>query len=113
MIYTTSHLQLSNKLGWGEMSAEIAIPAMDKMLQNFNFCMEEAGCREFTFEEFVCLVCDWQNMSADEIFGYLFVDELIKEGSDCHKMFVNLRFEIEREMFHGASYQEAIDEWFR
>lgn len=113
MIYTTSHLQLSNKLGWGEMSAEIAIPAMDKMLQNFNFCMEEAGCREFTFEDFVCLVCDWQNMPADEIFKYLYVDEICKEDTEDCYLFISLRGEIEEYMSRGYSHQDAIDEWFK
>lgn len=113
MIYTTSHLQLSNKLGWGEMSAEIAIPAMDKMYENFNHCMYEATLETFSFEEFVACVLSWTNHTSDEIFKYLYVDEICKEDTEDCYLFVSLRGEIEEYMRRGYSYQDAINEWFK
>lgn len=110
MIYTNAHLQLSNKLGWREMSAEIAIPAMDKMHENFNHCLYEATLQTFSLEEFVACVLSW---TSDDIFKYLYVDEICKEDTEDCYLFVSLRGEIEEYMSRGYSYQDAINEWFK
>ena len=94
MTYTNLHLAISDKLGWGAMLASVAIPAIDKII-------ESTGIQDIN-------VLD--QYLASELFIYLGhpFDHLpeIKE-------FMNLRWEIEHEMFRGASYQEAINEWFK
>ena len=101
------------KLGWEDMLLHVSLPAIDKMHENFNHCMYEATLETFSLEEFAACVLSWTNHTSDEIFKYLYVDEIFKEDTeDCH-MFVSLRWEIEREMRKGESYWVAINEWFK
>ena len=107
------YLAIIKKLGWEDMLLHISLPAIDKMHENFNYCMYEATLETFSLEEFVACVLSWTNHTSDEIFKYLYVDEIFKEDTDECKMFVSLRWEIEREMRHGSPYWIAIDEWFK
>jgi hypothetical protein len=107
------YMAIIKKLGWEDMLLRISLPAIDKMHENFNYCMCEATLETFSLEEFVACVLSWINHTSDEIFKYLYVDEIFKEDTeDCH-MFVSLRGEIEEYMRRGYSYQESIDEWFK
>lgn len=92
--YTNLHLVISDKLGWGEMLASVALPAIDKIIEVTGIQNAEVVESFSDTELFTCLGFPLNNLS--EI-----------------KDFQNLRYEIEREMFNGASYQEAIDEWFK
>lgn len=107
------YMALIKKLGWEDMLLHISLPAINKMHENFNYCMYEATLETFSLEEFVACVLSWTNHTSDEIFKYLYVDEICKEDTEDCYLFVSLRWEIEQEMFNGASYQEAIDEWFK
>lgn len=107
------YLAIIKKLGWEDMLLHISLPAIDKMHENFNYCMYEATLETFSLEEFVACVLSWTNHTSDEIFKYLYVDEIFKEDTDECKMFVSLRWKIEREMRHGSPYWIAIDEWFK
>lgn len=107
------YMALIKKLGWEDMLLHISLPAIDKMHENFNYCMYEATLETFSLEEFVACVLSWTNHTSDEIFKYLYVDEICKEDTEDCYLFVSLRWKIEQEMFNGASYQEAIDEWFK
>lgn len=107
------YMDIIRKLGWEDMLLHISLPAINKMHENFNYCMYEATLETFSLEEFVTCVLSWTNCTSDEIFKYLYVDEICKEDTEDCYMFVSLRWEIEQEMFNGASYQEAIDEWFK
>lgn len=113
------HLAISDKLGWGAMLASIAMPAIDRIINNYvNIESEIYGITvediwedgEFSEGMKKCIL----NVPADHLFGYLYVSSI----DDCYNkelcdMFRSLRWEIEQEMFRGASYQEAIDEWFK
>lgn len=107
------YLAIIEKLGWEDMLLHISLPAIDKMHENFNYCMYEATLETFSLEEFVACVLSWTNHTSDEIFKYLYVDEIFKDDSEDCYLFVSLRWKIEQEMFHGASYQDAINEWFK
>lgn len=112
--YTNLHLAISNKLGWGDMLASVAMPAIDRIITNYsNVLFEMYGVSEEDLHE-DWLEYDMLRIPADYLFGYLYISSI----DDCYNkelcnMFRSLRWEIEQEMFHGASYQEAIDEWFK
>lgn len=101
------------KLGWEDMLLHVSLPAIDKMHENFNHCMYEATLETFSLEEFVACVLSWTNHTSNEIFKYLYVDEIFKEDTEDCYMFVSLRGEIEEYMRRGYSYQDAINEWFK
>lgn len=107
------YMALIKKLGWEDMLLHISLPAINKMHENFNYCMYEATREIFSLEEFVACVLSWTNHTSDEIFKYLYVDEICKEDTEDCYLFVSLRGEIEEYMRRGCSYQEAIDERFK
>lgn len=92
--YTNLHLAIRNKLGWSDMPAKVADPAIDRIIE-VSGIQDAKVLDQYLDTELFCYL-GWP-------FNYLFE---IKD-------FINLRWEIEQEMFHGASYQEAIDEWFK
>lgn len=107
------YMALIKKLGWEDMLLHVSLPAIDKMHENFNYCMYEATLETFSLEEFVACVLSWTNHTSDEIFKYLYVDEIFKDDSEDCYLFVSLRGEIEEYMRRGYSYQDAINEWFK
>lgn len=107
------YIALIKKLGWEDMLLHISLPAIDKMHENFNYCIHEATLETFSLEEFVACVLSWTNHTSDEIFKYLYVDEICKEDTEDCYLFVSLRGEIEEFMRRGCSYQDAINEWFK
>ena len=107
------YLAIIKKLGWEDMLLHVSLPAIDKMHENFNYCLGEVTGEQFSLEEFVACVISWTHCSSDEIFKYLYVDELFKDDSEDCRLFVSLRWEIEERMHRGYSYQDAINEWFK
>lgn len=112
--YTKLHLAISDKLGWGNMLESVALPAIDRIITNYsNVLFEMYGVsKEDLHEDW--LEYDMLRIPADYLFGYLYISSI----DDCYNkelcdMFRSLRLEIEQEMLRGASYQEAIDEWFK
>lgn len=112
--YTDLQLAIRNKLGWGDMLASVAMPAVDRIITNYsNILFEMYGVgKEDLHEDW--LEYDMLRIPADYLFGYLYISSI----DDCYNkelcdLFRSLRWEIEREMFNGASYQEAINEWFK
>ena len=113
--YTNLQLAIRNKLGWGDMPAKVADPAIDRIITNYsNVLFEMYGVSEEDLHE------DWLEYNmlripADYLFGYLYISSIddVCYNKELCDMFRSLRWEIEQEMFHGASYQEAIDEWFK
>lgn len=93
MTYTNLHLAIGMKLGWGEMPASVAIPAINKII-------EVSGIQHADFVDM---------FHSYELFLLMGSPASLTHPTD----FLNLRWEIEREMFNGASYQEAINEWFK
>jgi hypothetical protein len=107
------YMAIIKKLCWEDMLLHISLPAIDKMHENFNYCMYEATLEIFSLEEFVACVLSWTNHTSDEIFKYLYVDEIFKDDSEDCYLFVSLRGKIEEYMHRGYSYQDAIDKWFK
>lgn len=88
------HLAISDKLGWGDMLASVAMPAISRIIEVTGIQDTEVVESFSDTELFTCLGFPFNSLS--EI-----------------KDFQNLRYEIEQEMFRGASYQDAINEWFK
>lgn len=107
------YMALIEKLGWEDMLLHVSLRAIDKMHENFNYCIYEATLETFSLEEFVTCVLSWTNHTSDEIFKYLYVDEICKEDTEDCYLFVSLRGKIEESMRRGYSYQESINEWFK
>jgi hypothetical protein len=77
-------------LGWGDMLAQVAIPACEEILEHIT--IDEAS-----------------KMTANRIFGVL-------GGSAPEEdilSLISLRAEIEYEMRHGVNHWDAISEWWK
>lgn len=86
-------IKLSNKLGWEDMLAHIALPAIEEILYISNKSVDEL------------LLLD-----ADSIFGFLAgIDVTYEDWSSL----ISVRDEIEEAMRQGISHTEAINEWWK
>ena len=109
--FTPLHLAISNKLGWGDMLAEIALPAIDRIINGFaNMSMEMYG----TPESELHLEKTMPKEDADVLFTYLLTQSVEDKYSlEDLQLFISLREEIEAYMRKGDDYQTAINEWFK
>jgi len=117
--FTDLHLAISEKLGWGDMLAEVALPAIDRIISHFLGQIADATGDVLPMCAAEALVV-YPKWTPDDIFGLLCPDELSSvrcvSGFDPHfpyEMFVGLRGEIEEYMRRGMDYQTAIAEWFK
>lgn len=94
MFFTDLHLALSKKLGWDEMPAKVALPALDKIIKVSGVQDDRVLEKFHSMELFTCLG-----------FPFIYLSDI--------KDFQSLRWEIEHEMFNGMSYEDAINEWFK
>lgn len=106
MTYESYHLAISNKLGWGDMLAEIALPAINKIITNFLGMINERTGDVLSPEDVVPALLE--NYTADDIFGLLGDDgDPNYLGSENEKMFISLRYEIEEFMRIGFTFEDA------
>lgn len=104
--FTHLHLAISNKLGWGDILAEIALPAINTIVSHYIGLVSDATgdiLRPDLAAEF--LVNHWDSNS---IFGLLWLNELGYEDSPELAQFISIRGEIEADMRMGFSYKTAI-----
>ena len=87
-------IQLSNKLGWGDMLAHIALPAIEELIAITGQEIEE-----------LLDIAD-----PDVIFG--FFAGLDADQSDIVSL-LSVRKEIEDCMRQGISHTDAISEWWK
>ena len=109
--FTPLHLAISDKLGWGDMLAEIALPAIDTIVSHFIGLISDATgdiLRPDHAAEYLI-----NHGDSDFIFGLLWLNELGYEDSPELAQFFSLRGEIEDCMRRGMDYQTAINEWFK
>lgn len=105
------HLAISEKLGWDEMPAIVAIPAIDhiidiayaQVMQYRDHCSREE-------KAFSMLSGYW---TSDAIFCMLIDTERGTLRRRKRELFLSLRAEIEEEMKRGLSYRDAINEWLK
>ena len=97
--------RIANALNWGQMKADVALPAIETIIENYTACTfnRELG---HTIEDVVTK--DYAN----ELFAYLLPRYSITREERL--LFKSLRKEIEYEMIvHHLPYREAIQEWFK
>lgn len=101
------------------MLAEIALPAIDRIISRFHGDIAEATGDVLPMYAAEALVI-YPKWTPDIIFGLLCPDELSSvrctPDFDPHfpyEMFIGLRGEIEEYMRRGMDYQTAINEWFK
>lgn len=110
MIYEAYHLAISNKLGWGDMLAKIALPAINMIISNFLGMIFDRTGDVLSPEEVTPALLE--HYTADDIFGLLGDNgDLNYLGSPTETTFISLRFEIEVFMRKGVSFEEARREW--
>lgn len=109
--YTSFHTALSKKLGWDDMLAKVALPAIDRIINNqishINDCTGDIICPES-----VATALLQDSWTPDELFGLL-VSPNYKDWEQEKELFIAMRFEIEEWMRKGYSYQESIAEWYK
>ena len=109
--------KISKILNWGQMKADVAIPAIERIVNNYAYVLTEVyGVDPLSDPELKrAFEKDVVTMPADCLFSYLIigsVNDLDKEEENA--MFKSLRREIENEMIvHHLPYREAINEWFK
>ena len=109
--YKPFHLALSKKLGWDDMLAKVALPAIDRIITNqishINDCTGDVLSPDSVAE--VLLQDSW---TPDDIFSLL-VSPDYQTWEQEKDLFASLRFEIEEWMRRGNSYEHSIAEWYK
>lgn len=105
--FTDLHLAISEKLGWGDMLAKIALPAIQQILDN---CAKECSMQIEEPVGYEILEDDILRMDGDNLFTHLIE---IRCPHEDRLLIVVLRGEIEEYMRRGMDYQTAIAEWFK
>lgn len=109
--YEWYHAELSNKLGWNDMLAHVAIPAIDCILSNFIGNIAEVTGDVLDVNMCAKVLIDkWES---DNIFALLIEDTASFYGSKEEAEFISLRGEIEGYMRRGMSHDDAIAEWWK
>ena len=109
--FTPIHLAISKKLGWGDMLAKIALPAIDCIISHFLGLISDATGDVLPIDAAEVLVTSpaW---TPDEIFGLLCTDGGDPMSSPVMQ-FIGLREEIETYMRRGMDFESAINEWYK
>ena len=109
--FTHSHLALSKRLGWDEMPAIVALPAIDKIVNSAIAQVAHATGDSVSFDEMATVMLT--NWSPDNIFAMLVEDDDFSLSDYDRQLFISLRWEIEYEMRAGSHFIDAIQEWFK
>ena len=111
--FTDLHLAISKKLGWGDMLAEIALPAINHMASSLIHIITIETGNLISNERALESVS--KDYTPDECFGLLAPIDFITKSTlnEMVNDFISLRGEIEDYMRRGYNYQEAIAEWFK
>lgn len=105
MLSLSNYCALASRLGWGDMQADVAMPAIKKIVCNYICLIADCTGDSVTPEEAVSTILSWDN--SDKIFDCLAEDSFNTLGSHIS----NLRWEIETCMRMGFSFEEARREW--
>lgn len=102
MTYTSYHLAISKKLGWSDMFADIALPTVDRIINNhighINDCTGDVVDAEYAAASL--LQNSW---TPDDIFGLL-VSPDYETWMNEKDLFVSYRSEIEMLMRSGFDF---------
>lgn len=110
------HLAISDKLGWGDMLASVAMPAISRIIEGFISWNVSCGhSREEMIPngDYSNLWKAMNRFSSDEIFSYIVLTTVDDDESRLRARYaISLRTEIEYEMgVHRLQYNQALYEW--
>lgn len=111
MIYSSFHLAIREKLGWSDMLAEIALPAIDRIITNHASHINDCTGDVLDADTVAASLLQ-DSWTPDDIFSLL-VSPDYQEWQKEKDLFTSLRFEIEMFMRRGMSHIEAIGEWYK
>ena len=110
-VYSDFHKAISKKLGWDDMLASVALPAIDCIIAHHSSHI--CDCTgDVLDDEDVAESLLQDSWTPDDIFSKLVSPDYQIWERD-KDFFTSLRFEIESFMRSGDSYQEAIAEWWK
>lgn len=103
-------LQISRKLGWGDMLTQIAIPAIKRIIKNFQdegVCIAGESCSQEEAIEYML-----RYYTADDVFALLFFDSLGNNDPEWtikanYKGLIAMRPFVEALMREGFSFEKA------
>lgn len=110
---TPLHLAIRDKLGWGDMLAEIARPAIDRIINNFAGTINDIygvpvdsiqDGNGFS-ESFSRSILD---LNGDQLFRFLLIASAEDGYNEDLDAFLKCRNLIEDDMFQGVPYNIAI-----
>lgn len=108
----TLYQAISDKLEWGDMLASVALPAIERMVNNYIWLVAERHGTTITVDDCWNLVT-MESWTSDDIFGLLVCDDPLLFDSEDEHQFISLRNEIEWCMRSGFDYINAIKEWYK
>ena len=108
----TLYQAISDKLGWGDMLASVALPAIERMVNNYIWMVAEVHGTTITADDCWHLIT-MESWTSDAIFGLLICDDPRLFGSEEEHQFVSLRNEIEYWMRLGFDYVNAAKEYYK
>ena len=106
--FTPFHLAISNKLGWGDMLAEIALPSIDRIISNHAGHIFDCTGDVIDSENVAASLLQ-DSWSADEVFGLLVSPDYLTWENE-KDLFIAFRCEIEELMKCGIDFFNAIAE---
>jgi len=110
-VYTSFHTALSKKLGWDDMLAKVALPAIDKIIDNqISIICDCTG--DVLSPDSVAAALLQDSWTPNDLFGLL-VSPNYQIWEQEKELFISLRFEIEEWMRRGNSYEQSIAEWYK
>lgn len=108
----TLYQAISDKLGWGDMLASVALPAIERIVNNYIWLVAERHGTTITVDDCWNLVT-MESWTPDSIFGLLICDDPLLFDSEDEAQFISLRDEIEWCMRLGFDYIDSIKEWYK
>lgn len=105
MLSLSNYCALASRLGWGDMQADVAMPAIQRMVRNQICLMADCTGDQLSEEQAVEAMLSWKD--SNKIFDCLVEDSFDTMGSNLSQ----LRVEIETCMRMGFSFVDAIKEW--
>jgi hypothetical protein len=107
----TKMMQIVNKLGWNDMPADVALGAVQRMINNRHNviadCCDESLCSDTIMEDMLS-----DEVTADSLWLDLFIDsyeELCNKTMQDYA--ASLKWEITSLMMSGVCFDDARKEW--
>ena len=107
MLSLSNYCALASRLGWGDMQADVAMPAIERIVCNYISQIADCTGDKLTEEDAVKTLLSWKD--SNKIFDCLVEDSFNTLGSNLS----NLRVEIETWMRMGFEFVDAINEWWK